>query len=260
MELDDPKRAIAALRAGLDAGMNHLDTAELYGDGEVETLVGRAIAGRRDEVFLVSKVLPHHASRRGTVAACEASLRRLGVDHLDCYLLHWPGRHALEDTFAAFEGLQRAGKIRSWGVSNFGLDDLEQAWSITGPGKIACNQVLYHVQERAIEPLVSPWCAERGIALVAYSPFGSGGFVSPRSRGGKILRNIADRHAATPHRVALAFLIREPHVLAIPKAAQVEHALDNAKASDLDLSGAELDEIDAAFARAGTPRRDVPTL
>ena len=176
MEGDSPAEALAALQAGLDAGMTHVDTAELYGGGRVESLVARAIAGRRDEVFLVSKVMPNHASRSGTVQACEASLRRLGTDHLDCYLLHWPGQHPLEDTIAAFEQLVRDGKIRSWGLSNFDVDDLEEALAIAGPRRIACNQVLYHLRARDIEGRVLPWCVEHEVAVVGYSPFGSGDF------------------------------------------------------------------------------------
>ena len=162
--------AIAALRHGLDLGMTHIDTAEMY--GEAEPLVAEAIAGRRDEVFLVSKVLPSNASRAGTIKACERSLTRLKTDRLDCYLLHWRGSYPLEDTIAAFEELMQAGKILSWGVSNFDADDLDEALGIAGEGKIACNQVLYHLQERAIEHAVIPWCEEHEVAVVAYSPFG----------------------------------------------------------------------------------------
>ena len=168
--------------------MTHVDTAELYGGGRVESLVARAIAGRRDEVFLVSKVMPNHASRSGTVQACEASLQRLGTDHLDCYLLHWPGPHPLEDTLAAFEQLVQDGKIRSWGLSNFDVDDLEEALAIAGPRRIACNQVLYHLRARDIEDRVLPWCVEHEVAVVGYSPFGSGDFPAPQSRGGKVAR------------------------------------------------------------------------
>ena len=166
--------AVAALRRGLDLGMTHIDTAEMYGSGRAEAVVGEAIAGRRDEVFLVSKVLPHNASRRGTRAACEASLRRLGTDRLDCYLLHWPGSHPLEETIAAFEELQRDGKILSWGVSNFDVGDLEELLSVAAGSRSACNQVLYHLEERAIEHAVLPWCEEHGVAVVGYSPFGHG--------------------------------------------------------------------------------------
>ncbi|MBI4538407.1 MAG: aldo/keto reductase [Gemmatimonadetes bacterium] len=243
------KRSIAALRRGLDLGMTHIDTAEMYGDGRVEELVGEAIAGRRDEVFLVSKVLPENASRKGTVAACERSLRRLRTEGLDLYLLHWPGDHPLEDTIAAFEELTGAGKIRAYGVSNFDVKDLRHAVSLAGPGRIACNQVLYHLRERAIEHAVLPFCAERGIALVAYSPFAQGDFPE-RSRE---LRAIAGAHGATPRQVALAFLTRHPSVFAIPKAGRSEHVEENAAAGELVLSNDELAEIDRAFPRGERP-------
>ena len=191
IEEGDRARSVAALRRGLDLGMSHIDTAEMYGDGLAEEVVGDAIAGRRKEVFLVSKVLPHNASRRGTVAACERSLARLGTDRLDCYLLHWRGPHPLADTIAAFEVLQSQGKILSWGVSNFDVDDLDEALAIAGEGRIACNQVLYHLQERAIEHAVLPWCEARGVAVVAYSPFGHDSFPGPRTPGGRVLAEIA---------------------------------------------------------------------
>ena len=202
--LDEARRAdaIAALRAGLDHGLAHIDTAEMYGDGAAEELVGEAIAGRRDEVFLVSKVLPHNASRRGTIAACERSLQRLRTDRLDAYLLHWPGDHALEDTFAAFDELQRAGKILRWGVSNFDVPELEEALAIAGPGRIACNQVLYHLQERAVEHAVLPWCERHGVALVAYSPFGHDAFPAPDTTGGRVLADIAAARGASPRQPA----------------------------------------------------------
>jgi diketogulonate reductase-like aldo/keto reductase len=243
--------AIAALRRGLDLGMTHIDTAEMY--GEAEPLVARAIEGRRDEVFLVSKVLPSNASRAGTIKACERSLARLKTDRLDCYLLHWRGSYALEDTFAAFEELKRAGKILSWGVSNFDADDLDEALAIVGEGKIACNQVLYHVEERAIEHAVIPWCEEHKVAVVAYSPFGQGRFPSLSSAGGRVLLEIAGAHDATPRQVALAFLTRRDSVFAIPKASSAEHAADNAGAGDLKLTAAEIERIDKAFP-VGRPR------
>ena len=254
--LDEARRAdaIAALRVGLDHGLTHIDTAEMYGDGAAEELVGEAIAGRRDEVFLVSKVLPHNASRRGTIAACDRSLERLGTDRLDAYLLHWPGDHALEDTFAAFDELQRAGKILRWGVSNFDVADLQEALAIAGPGRIACNQVLYHLRERAVEHGVLPWCERNDVTLVAYSPFGHDDFPAPDSPGGCVLADIAAAHDASPRQVALAFLTREPAVLAIPKAARTAHALDNAGALALALSADEIERIDAAFPRGPQPR------
>ena len=255
--IDEADRAvaIAALRRGLDLGMTHIDTAEMYGSGAAETLVGEAIAGRRDEVFLVSKVLPHNASRKGTIAACERSLKRLRTDRLDCYLLHWRGSHPLEDTVAAFEQLSADGKILSWGVSNFDVDDLDEIDEIAGAGRLACNQVLYHLRERAIEHAVIPWCEENGVAVVAYSPFGhAGGFPGPNTAGGRVLKAIADRHNATPRQVALRFLTRRMSVFAIPKASNPEHAEENAGAGALHLSDAELAKIDAAFPLGPRPR------
>lgn len=253
--LDDTHRptAVAALRRGLDLGMTHLDTAEMYGDAE--TVVGEAITGRRDEVFLVSKVLPSNASRAGTVAACERSLARLRTDRLDCYLLHWPGPHPLEDTFAAFEQLRREGKILSWGVSNFDVPDLEAAWRVGGEGRLACNQVLYHLEERAIEHAVLPWCEAHGVAVVAYSPFGHGSFPGPRTPGGRVLEDIAASHGATARQVALRFLVRRPSLFTIPKASSPEHAADNAGAGALRLTEAELARIDAAFPLSPRPGR-----
>jgi diketogulonate reductase-like aldo/keto reductase len=241
----DRAAAVRALQAGLDAGMSHIDTAEMYGDAEL--VIAEAIARRRDEVFLVSKVLPSNASRKGTIAACERSLKRLGTDRLDCYLLHWRGQVPLAETVAAFGELKAAGKIASWGVSNFDVDDLNELSKLAGKGAIACNQVLYHLQERAIEHRVIPWCESHGVAVVAYSPFGHNDFPSTRSPGGKILQQIADAHLATPRQVALAFLIRQPTVFAIPKASSAAHAADNAAASALTLSAAELADIGKVF-------------
>ena len=245
--------AVAALRRGLDRGMTHIDTAEMYGDAE--SVVGEAITGRRDEVFLVSKVLPSHASRAGTIAACEQSLARLRTDRLDCYLLHWPGSHPLEDTFAAFERLREQGKILSWGVSNFDVPDLEAAWKAGGEGRIACNQVLYHLEERAIEHAVQPWCEAHGVAVVAYSPFGHDSFPDPRAPGGRVLEEIAADHGASARQVALRFLVRRPSTFAIPKASSPGHAADNAGASALSLTEAELARLDAAFPLGPRPRR-----
>jgi len=252
-------RAIAALRRGLDLGATHVDTAEMYGSGAAEKIVGEAIAGRRDDVFLVSKVLPENASRRGTVAACERSLARLGTDRLDGYLLHWRGRHPLADTFAAFEQLARDGKILSFGVSNFDVADLEEACAIAGAGRIACNQVLYHLRERAIERAVLPWCEAHGVALVAYSPFGHDDFPDEGSPGGRVLAEIAAAHGATPRQVALRFLVRRPAAFAIPKAARPEHVEENAGAGRLELTPSERARIDAAFP-PGPPSQGLPVL
>ena len=253
--IDDAHRptAVTALRRGLDLGMTHLDTAEMYGDAEI--VVGEAIAGRREEIFLVSKVLPSNASRAGVVAACERSLARLRTDRLDCYLLHWPGSHPLEDTFTGFERLREQGKILSWGVSNFDVPDLEAAWKAGGKDRIACNQVLYHLEERAIEHAVLPWCEDHGIAIVAYSPFGHGSFPGPRSPGGRLLEEIAASHGATARQVALQFLVRRPSSFTIPKASSPEHAVDNAGAGPLRLTEAELARIDTAFPLGPRPRR-----
>ena len=248
----DRKRAVAALQRGIEAGMTHIDTAEMYGDAEL--VISDAIAGRRDGLFLVSKVLPSNASRRGTITACERSLKRLKTDHLDCYLLHWRGSYPLADTIAAFEELVAAGKIRSWGVSNFDTDDLDELLSVSGKGRIACNQVLYHLQERAIEHAVIPWCEKHGVAVVAYSPFGHDDFPSPRSEGGEVLAAIADSHNATPRQVALSFLARAPVVFPIPKASSAEHAAENAAAGELTLSADEISAIDKAFPRGPKPR------
>jgi diketogulonate reductase-like aldo/keto reductase len=248
----DRTRAVAALRRGIDLGMTHIDTAEMYGDAEL--VIAEAIAGRRDGLFLVSKVLPSNASRRGTVTACERSLARLKTDRLDCYLLHWRGSYPLAETVAAFEDLVRAGKIRSWGVSNFDSDDLEELHDVAGEGRIACNQVLYHLQERAIEHAVIPWCKAHGVAVVAYSPFGHDDFPSPRSARGQLLQKIADAHGASPRQVTLAFLTRDVSVFTIPKASSAEHAADNAAAGKLTLSKDELSALDKAFPRGPKPR------
>jgi diketogulonate reductase-like aldo/keto reductase len=243
--------AVAALRRGIDLGMTHIDTAEMYGDAEL--VIAEAIDGRRDDVFLVSKVLPSNASRRGTIVACERSLARLKTDRLDCYLLHWRGSYPLSETVAAFEELVRAGKILSWGVSNFDVDDLEEMLAISGRGKIACNQVLYHLKERAIEHAVIPWCVQQGVAVTAYSPFGHDDFPDSRSRPGQVLQAIADAHDATPRQVALSFLTREPSVFAIPKASSPEHAAENAAAGDLALRDDEIAALDKAFPRGSKP-------
>jgi diketogulonate reductase-like aldo/keto reductase len=246
------KTAVDALRRGLDLGMTHIDTAEMYGDAEL--VVAEAIAERRDEVFLVSKVLPSNASRRGTVTACERSLARLKTDRLDCYLLHWRGSYPLAETVAAFEQLIDAGKIRSWGVSNFDTDDLDEMLGVAGKGRIACNQVLYHLQERAIEHAVIPWCERHGVAVVAYSPFGHNEFPSPRSNAGEVLQKIAEAHGASPRQIALSFLTRHPQVFAIPKASTLEHAADNAAAGKVTLNESEIAALDKAFPRGPKPR------
>ena len=247
MEGRHADRSVAALRRGLDLGLTHIDTAEMYGSGEVERVVGRAIAGRRDEVFLASKVLPGNASRAGTMTACEASLARLGTDRLDLYLLHWPGHHPLEQTFGAFERLVEQGKVLAWGVSNFDVDDLERALAVAGPGSMACDQVCYHLGERHVERAVVPWCRRHGVPVVGYSPFGSGRFPSPASPGGALLQEVADAHGATARQVALRFLVRQQGVLTIPKAGRVEHVEENAGAARLQLTAEDIRRLEQVF-------------
>jgi diketogulonate reductase-like aldo/keto reductase len=252
--------AALSLRRGLDLGLTHIDTAEMYGSGAAERIIAKAIAGRRDEVFLVSKVLPTNASTRGTLAACEKSLARLQTDRLDCYLLHWRGAYRLEETIAAFDTLVRDGKILSWGVSNFDVADLDEVAAIAGAGHPACNQVLYHLQERAIEHAVLPWCQRHGTAVVAYTPFGqSRSAFDARTAQGKVLGEIAEAHRATARQVALRFLLRHPEMFLIPKASSIAHVAENAGAATLELSAAELARIDAAFPR-GRPRRGLPMI
>jgi len=254
MERDDRKGAIEAIKRAIELGLVHVDTAEMYGNGAVESLVSEAIAGRRDRIYLVSKVLPRNATYTGAIQACEASLRRLGTDRLDCYLLHWREMQPLGETFRAFEKLREQGKILAWGVSNFDDDDLTEAYRLVGPGKIACNQVLYHLGERSIEHRVVPWCERHGTAIVAYSPLGSrGGFpTSP------VLAQIARRLGSTPRQIALAFLTRRPSLFAIPKSAHPAHVDELAAADQVVLDDAALAAIEAAFPLA--PWRGLRTL
>jgi diketogulonate reductase-like aldo/keto reductase len=261
LEQSDRASAITALRRGLDRGMNHIDTAEMYGSGEAERIIAEAIAGRRDEVFLVSKVLPENASRDETMAACARSLARLRTDHLDCYLLHWRGQHPLGETIAAFEQLRAQGDILSWGVSNFDVEDLEEARELAGEGegRLACNQVLYHLGRRSIEHHVIPWCEAHGVAVVGYSPFGHGNFPRADTRSGQVLASIAAAHGATPRQVALAFLVRRPSLFTIPKAASAAHVEENAGAATLQLTAADIAQIADAFP-VGRPPRELPML
>lgn len=256
---DERRSAVAALREGLDAGLTHIDTAEMYLSGAAEEWVAEAIEGRRDEVFLVSKVLPENASARGTISACEHSLERLKTDHLDCYLLHWRGRHPLAETIGAFDRLRQRGLILSWGVSNFDVDDLDEVRALAGLGHPACNQVLYHLRERAIEHAVIPWCRKNGTAVVGYSPFGHDTFPGPRTTGGKLLAEIGAKYGATPHQVALRFLLREPELFTIPKSSRPEHTRENAGAGSLELSDEDIRRINHAFPR-GPRRRSLPML
>lgn len=259
MERNDRARAVAAVHAALDAGMTHVDTAELYGDGKVESLVGEALDGRRDEVFLVSKVRPDHASRQGTIRSCEASLARLRTDRLDCYLLHWQGPHPLPDTIAAFEELRAAGKILAYGVSNFDEGRLAEAVRIAGPGRIACNQVLYHLGERSIEHAVLPACEAAGVAVVGYTPFDAGGVPAPGSAQDRVLNDVAGRHGATPRQVILAYLTRHASLFAIPKTADPDHVRENGRAAALTLTAADREALDRAFP-LGPRRAGVATL
>jgi diketogulonate reductase-like aldo/keto reductase len=239
---------IAALRLGLDLGLTLIDTAEMYGDGEAEILAGEAIEGRRDEVFLVSKVLPENAGRRDVVAACERSLRRLGTDRLDLYLLHWRGNIPLEETLEGFNALVAAGKIRSWGVSNFDVLDMQELCNLDGGIDVATDQVLYNLTRRGIELDLMPWCLKRGIPIMAYSPIEQG-----RLLQNPALRQVAARRDATPAQIALAWVLRMENVIAIPRAGRPAHVRDNRRALDLSLSAADLNELDCAFPQPADP-------
>jgi len=260
-ERDDRASAVSALRRGLDLGMTHIDTAEMYLSGRAEEWVGEAVLPRRDDVFLVSKVLPQNASRRGTVSACEASLARLQTDRLDCYLLHWrTDRHPLDDTVEAFEQLKKEGKILAWGVSNFDVPDLQEVRRAAGHNSgPVCDQVLYHLQERAAEHVVIRWCERHDAAVVAYSPFGHGSFPDPRTPGGRLLKQIAEENNATVRQVALRFLLRWPFAFAIPKSSDVDHVAENAGAGDLQLTDMQIARLDKAFPLGPVPA-ELPML
>ncbi len=238
----DRAREIAALRHGLELGLTLVDTAEMYGEGEAERLVGHAIAGRRDEVFLVSKVYPHHASFAGAIAACERSLARLGTDRLDLYLLHWRGAHPLAETVRAFERLTSAGKIRHWGVSNFDAEDMAELVAVPGGERCATDQVLYNLAQRGPEWDLLPWCRDRGLPVMAYSPIEQARLPRPGA-----LAAVADRHDADPYAVALAWVLRRPDVIAIPKAVQPAHLERNRRALELELTAQDVGELDRAF-------------
>lgn len=242
---DEPRRRadeIASLRLGLDLGMTLIDTAEMYGDGASEKLVGAAIAGRRDEVFLVSKVLPSNATRSGTIAACERSLKRLGTDRIDLYLLHWRGRTSFAETIAAFEALQDAGKIRHWGVSNMDVDDMQEIARASGGDAVATNQVLYNLTRRGIEYDLLPQAQARGLPVMAYSPIEQGRLTEYPE-----VEEIADRHGVTPAQIALAWVLRQQGVIAIPKAATPRHVQENRAALDLQLTPQDLADLDNVF-------------
>ncbi|MDW3627250.1 MAG: aldo/keto reductase [Nitrososphaeraceae archaeon] len=248
-------RAIQTLRLGLDLGMSHIDTAEMYGEGHVEELVGKAIAGRRDEIFLVSKVLPSNASYDGTLKACEKSLKRLKTDWLDLYLLHWRGSYPLSETMRAMEKLVAEGLVKYIGVSNFDVEDLMEAEQVLQTEQIACNQVLYNLRDRGIEPRLLPYCSKKRIAVVGYAPFGHGNFPSPSSREGKLLIEIGRRHNRTPKQVALNYLTRHPSTFTIPKTTRSERVKENSGGVGWQLTEDEANEIDRAFpvTPPGTP-------
>ena len=252
---DMERRAVEALRAGMDLGLTHIDTAEMYGNGRAEKLTGEAIAGRRHEVFLVGKVLPSNASYDGTLRACERSLANLGTDHLDLYLLHWEGSYPLADTMRAMERLIDEGQIRFTGVSNFDVDQVKAAEAALRHHRLAANQVLYHLGERGIERKLIPYCQQREIAVVGYSPFGHGAFPRPNSPGGKALLEVAQRNHRTVRQVALNFLTRLPHLFTIPKAGDPDHTRENAGGDGWTLSGEDVAAIDRAFP---APAHDTP--
>jgi diketogulonate reductase-like aldo/keto reductase len=232
---------VAALKLGIDLGMTLIDTAEMYANGAAEEITGEAIGGRREQVFVVSKVLPSNASRAGTIAACERSLRRLGIETIDLYLLHWPGSHPLAETVAGFEALRASGKIRHWGVSNFDVDDMEDLFA-AGGSACACNQVLYNLTRRGIEHDLTGWSAAHKIPIMAYSPIEQGRLANHRE-----LRRIAEAHGATAAQIALAFVLAQPNCIAIPKAGSTDHVRDNRAAAEIVLTEADRRALDAAF-------------
>jgi diketogulonate reductase-like aldo/keto reductase len=247
---DTAKAEIAAIRRGLDLGMTLVDTAEMYGNGGAEERVGAAVRGRRDQVFIVSKVLPSNASCKGAVAACERSLKRLGTDRIDLYLLHWRGSVPLKETVAGFDGLKHQGKIRHWGVSNFDRADMEELWAVPGGKECASNQVLYHLGERSVEFDLLPALRKRGVPAMAYSPLAQG-----RILGHRALKEIARKSGATAAQIALAWVLAQDDVIAIPKAADPFHLAENRAALDLALTTAELVSLDEAFP---PPRKRTP--
>jgi diketogulonate reductase-like aldo/keto reductase len=245
---------IAALRLGLDLGMTLIDTAEMYGEGAAEELIGEAIKGRRAEVFLVSKVYPHNATRRGAIAACQRSLKRLGTDYLDIYLLHWRGQVPLDETLEAFQSLKKSGAIRDYGVSNFDVDDMEEVLTLPGGDEIVTNQVLYNLEHRGIEYDLLPWCRERGIPIMAYSPVGHSGTEKKELLGNRTVKLIAERHGTTPAQVILAWLLQQD-VVAIPKASSPDHVRENRAALDVKLTKRDFIALDETFA---PPQAKIP--
>ena len=251
LETYDRSLAIQAFHRGMELGMTHIDTAYDYGNGAAEEFVGEALADRRQQAFLVSKVLPAVADRNGTIAACEGSLKRLKTDYLDCFLLHWWENNPLEETLEAFVALQESGKIRSFGLSNLSLDELKQAVQMVGPNRIACHQVVYNIQSRDIEKEMLDWCEAQSIAVVGYAPYGdvrapSTLFAETLKIGGEVIENIAQRYQVSTRNVILAFLLNHG-VYVIPKGERPEFAEDNAKAADLILTEGELEELNRVF-------------
>jgi len=238
---------VAALKLGIDLGLTLIDTAELYADAEL--VVAEAIKGRRDECFIVTKVLPENSTRARTIAACERSLKRLNTDRIDLYLLHWRGRPRLEETLSAFEALVSAGAIRYWGVSNFDVGDMEELFALPGGDACATNQVLYNLRRRGIEAGLLPWCGERGVPIQAYSPIEQGRLLRDR-----VLTGVAIRHRATTAQIALAWVLRQPDMMVIPKAATLEHVRENRAALDIELTAQDLAELDRAFPPPAGPR------
>lgn len=243
------KDEVAALSLGLDLGMNLIDTAEMYGDGGAEEVVAEAVAGRRDECFIVSKVLPQNSTRAGTIAACERSLKRLKTDRIDLYLLHWRGKPMLAETLSGFAALIEAGAIRFWGVSNFDIDDMEELFALEGGTACATNQVLYNLRRRGIEAGLLPWCRERGIPIQAYSPIEQGRLLRDRT-----LTGVAIRHRATPAQIALAWVLRQSDMMVIPKASTEAHVRENRAALDIKLTDQDRSELDRGFPPPKGPR------
>jgi len=236
------KEEVAALKLGLDLGLTLIDTAEMYGNGGAEEMVAEAVQGRRDECFIVSKVLPENSTKAGTIAACERSLKRLKTDRIDLYLLHWRGRPKLEETLAGFEALIASGAIRSWGVSNFDVDDMDELVALPGGAACGSNQVLYNLRRRGIEAGLLPWCREHGIPIMAYSPIEQGRLLRDRA-----LTAVAIRHRATPAQIALAWVLRQKDMMVIPKATMLEHVRENRAALDIKLTEQDLGELNRAF-------------
>jgi diketogulonate reductase-like aldo/keto reductase len=236
------KEEVASLKLGLDLGMTLIDTAEMYGNGNAEEIVAETVEGRRDECFIVSKVLPENSTRAATIAACERSLKRLKTDRIDLYLLHWRGSPPLAETLEAFLTLQQSGAIRYWGVSNFDVDDMEELFALPGGEGCACNQVLYNLRRRGIEVGLLPWCRERSVPIMAYSPIEQGRLLRDR-----VLTGVAIRHRATPAQIALAWVLRQKDMMVIPKATTLEHVRENRAALDIALTDRDLAELDRAF-------------